>query len=296
MHRRASSLGVPAWRRRLVPARVVALVAIALVAFALGCQGGPFARASAGRDPGPDAVDRIVASGRLRVGLSGVQPPLNMKNRKGELIGLDVDLAEALADAMDLELELIERPFAELLPGLAKGDFDLVISSMTITPARNAQVAFAGPYLISGAAVLTSENRVEELDDVSALDSPERTFGVRAGSTGEALVSQVLPSAKRVAVDDLSALIPKVASGELDGVITDLPVVRFELARRPGAGLAELPTALTTEPLGIALPAGSPLLANLVQNYLNALEYTGILDRMKAYWLGDDEWLDELPQ
>lgn len=267
-----------------------------LVALSFGCQGGLLGRSAARHDAEPDAVDRIVASGRLRVGLSGVQPPLNMKNRAGELIGLDVDLAEALAEAMGLELELVERPFAELLPGLAKGDFDLVISSLTITPARNAQVAFAGPYLISGATVLTRAKLVDELDDAGALDSPERTFGVRAGSTGEALAIEALPSAKRVAADDVATLIPKVLSGELDGVITDLPVVRFELARRPEAGLAELPSPLTVEPLGIAVPAGSPLLVNLVQNYLNALEYTGLLDQMKAYWLGDDEWLGDLPQ
>jgi ABC-type amino acid transport substrate-binding protein len=228
--------------------------------------------------------------------MSGVQPPLNMKNREGKLIGLDVELAKALADAMQLELELVERPFAELLPGLATGDFDLVVSSMTITPARNAQVAFAGPYLISGATVLTRQALVDELEDPNVLDSGERTIGVRAGSTGEAFAIESLPSAKRVAADDLADLIPRLVSGELDGLITDLPVVRFELARNPAAGLAELPMPLTTEPIGIALPAGSPLLVNLVQNYLNTLEYTGRLIEMKAHWLGGSEWLDELPE
>jgi ABC-type amino acid transport substrate-binding protein len=72
--------------------------------------------------------------------------------------------------------------------------------------------------------------------------------------------------------------------------------VRFALARHPDEGLAELPMPLSTEPIGIALPADSPLLANLVQNYLNTLEYTGLLMEMKAYWLGDDEWLSELAE
>ena len=286
------SKGLRARARRA--GRSVALCAAALAIALAGCQGGGFAHRA-----GPaaeDAVHRIVASGQLRVGISGVQPPLNMKSRSGELIGLDVDLAEALAEAMGLELVVVERPFADLLPGLERGELDLVISSLTITPARNAQVAFAGPYLISGATVLTREKLLAELDDVDALDAPERTFGVRAGSTGEALVREALPRAKRVAVDDLATLIPRIASGEIDGLVSDLPFVRFELARHPGEGLAELPTPLTTEPIGVALPAGSPLLANLVQNYLNTLEYTGLLMEMKAYWLGDDDWLAELPE
>ncbi len=264
-----------------------------IVVFGVGCQ--VFGSGSRSMPGSEDAVHRIVASGRLRVGLSGVQPPLNMKGRDGGLIGLDVDLAEALADGMDLELVLVERPFAELLPALRRGELDLVISSLTITPARNAQVAFAGPYLISGATVLTREALVAELDDQAALDSPERTWGVLAGSTGEALVVEALPSAKRIAVDDLASLIPRIASGEIDGLISDLPFVRFALARSPGEGLAELPSPLTTEPIGIALPPDSPLLVNLVQNHLNTLEYTGRLMEMKAYWIGGDEWLAELP-
>lgn len=277
------------------PVRRLALAALlVLLAVVAGCQGGGFGRRAAHADE--DAVHRIVASGQLRVGVSGVQPPLNMKSRAGGLIGLDVDLAEALAEAMDLELVVVERPFADLLPALERGELDLVISSLTITPARNAQVAFAGPYLISGATVLTREKLVAELDDQDALDSPERTWGVRAGSTGEALVRDALPTAKRVAVDDVTTLIPRVLSGEIDGLISDLPFVRFVLARHPDDGLAELPMPLSTEPIGIASPADSPLLANLVQNYLNTLEYTGLLMEMKAYWLGGDDWLAELPE
>ena len=93
---------------------VARLVLVLMVGLAIGCQGGFSGRASS--PPPVDAVHRIVESGILRVGMSGVQPPLNMKNRAGELIGFDVDVAEALADAMDLELELIQRPLPSSSP------------------------------------------------------------------------------------------------------------------------------------------------------------------------------------
>jgi ABC-type amino acid transport substrate-binding protein len=95
--------------------------------------------------------------------------------------------------------------------------------------------------------------------------------------------------------DDLPSLVPKISAGEIDGIFSDLPYVRFELARHPEDGLAVLPTPFTTEPLGVALPANSPLFANLVQNYLNTLEYTGLLIQMKARWLNGGEWLSEIP-
>jgi ABC-type amino acid transport substrate-binding protein len=280
-------------RRGAVSLRIAALLSALSLLLLIACQGSPLGGRA--QPEGSDSVHRIVASGQLRVGISGVQPPLNMKNRQGQLVGLDVDLAKALADAMNLELVLIQRPFVELLPGLAKDDFDLVISSLTITPARNSRVAFAGPYLISGATLLTRQELIGEFRDPASLDSPDRTWGTLAGSTGEDLIREAFPQAKLVTTNDLRSLLPQVASGEIDGVISDLPYVRFMQARNPDLGLAVRPSPFTTEPLGIALPADSPLFANLVQNYLNTLEYTGALIQMKARWLNGGEWLSEIP-
>ena len=264
-----------------------------LLLVSAGCQHGLMGRAA--QPANVDGVHRSVESGQLRVGMSGVQPPLNMKDKTGQLVGLDVELAQALADAMDLELVLVEKPFAELLPGLENNEFDLVISSLTITPARNARVAFAGPYMISGATLLTREELLQHVSDLASLDSSDRTWGVLAGSTGEDFARRVLPNARLVTSDDLPALLPQVKSGKIDGIIADLPYVRFELARHPGEGLAVLPSPFTTEPLGVALPPNSPLFGNLVQNYLNTLEYTGLLIQMKSRWLNEGEWLSEIP-
>jgi len=285
--------------RRKVDAMRRALCGLVAAGLALGLLGGCAGHGfgTRGKSAGEvDAVHRIVESGRLRVGLSGAQPPLNMHDRKGKPIGLDVDLAVALADAMGLELELIERPFAELLDGLQDGEFDLVISNMTITPARNAVAAFAGPYLISGATLLTRKELAETFASDAAIDSPERTFGVRSGSTSEGLLREAFPKAKVVAVDDPATLVPRIRSGELDGLFSDLPYVRYVLARNPDAGLAEVDSPFTTEPIGIALDPSSPLLANLVQNYLNTLEYTGLLLQMKTYWLTEGEWTSQVAE
>jgi polar amino acid transport system substrate-binding protein len=60
-------------------------------------------------------------------------------------------------------------------------------------------------------------------------------------------------------------------------------------------GLKALATPFTIEPLGIALPPDDPLLVNLVTNYLNTLERTGLLTRFKARWFSDGSWVSELP-
>ena len=69
----------------------------------------------------------------------------------------------------------------------------------------------------------------------------------------------------------------------------------LSVMRNPLAGLSTLVTPFTVEPLGIALPAGDPLFVNLVENYLNTLEGTGLLVQLKAKWFSEGSWVSELP-
>ena len=93
-------------------------------------------------------TDRILAAGEIRVGMSGNQPPFNVMNRSGELMGMDVDLARGLARSLGVQERLVTMPFKDLLPALERGEVDVVFSGLTMTPQRNLKVAFAGPYFI----------------------------------------------------------------------------------------------------------------------------------------------------
>jgi polar amino acid transport system substrate-binding protein len=110
----------------------------------------------AGKTSASPVLDRIQQRGELIVGTMGNMPPLNMTSKDGEIFGLEPDLARMLADAMDVKVKFVTKPFNELLPALQTGEVDMVLSGMTITPERNRKVAFIGPYFISGKAFLTN--------------------------------------------------------------------------------------------------------------------------------------------
>jgi len=274
---------------RLPRSLLLGLLALSLVA----CESVP--RETAARPAASQRLQKILASGELRVGLSGNQPPLNMRDKKGEIIGLEVDLMNALAHSMGLETRFETMPFADLLPALEKGEVDLVISGMTITPERNARVAFAGPYFISGKSVLTKSEMIARVDDATELDDPNRTYAALAGSNSEQFVREALPKAKLVATRDYDSAVQMVIDGRVEAMIADFPICTLSVLRHPEAGLTTLMTPFTIEPLGIALPADDPLLVNLVTNYLNTLEGTGLLARFKAKWFSDGSWVSELP-
>jgi len=240
-------------------------------------------------------LDAILARKELRVALTGDQPPLNMTTRAGATIGLEVDLAQALAEAMGVRMELVRKPFPELLATLERGDADLVISGMTITPERNARVAFAGPYLITGAAILSRDAALTNAQDTAALDDPKHRFVTLAGSTSERFVRTQLAKAQIATTNDYESAVQEVIAGRADAMIGDYLACVVGIWRHPDAGLVQPGSPLTAESLGIALPPDDPLFVNLVENYLRALEQTGLLTAIKARWLAEGgDWIGEL--
>jgi polar amino acid transport system substrate-binding protein len=267
-------------------ARIAVLLASAL---ALGACGSPQESRSGSR------LQRILDAGVLRVGTSADLPPLGMRDKSGGLIGLEIDLVRKLAETMDLKAEFVEKPFAELLPALERNELDLVVAGLTITPQRNARVAFAGPYFISGASILSLSRELTELEDPTALDGPERTFVALESSTNAAFIRKNMPRARLVTVPTNDAGVQMVLNKQADALIADLQVCTLAQWRNPDAGLQARLNPFTTEPLGIALPPDDPLLLNLVTNYLNTLENTGELAQLKARWLSNGQWVGELP-
>jgi polar amino acid transport system substrate-binding protein len=243
----------------------------------------------------PDPLHEIIASGTLKVGLSGDQPPFNMRDREGELVGLDVDLADALARAMGLEVQLVAMPFADLLPALEDAKVDIVISALTITPERNVRVPFAGPYYVSGTAALTKSDDLANAVGTDALDDDGHRYAAVAGTTNETFAAQNLPSATLVRTASFDEAVALLLADEVDAVLADYPLCKYAAMRNPDAGFSERMMPFTVEPLGVAIRADAPLLVNLVQNYLDTLEYAGVLGQLKAHWLGDDDWLETMP-
>ncbi|MCH2171949.1 transporter substrate-binding domain-containing protein [Myxococcota bacterium] len=260
-----------------------------------GCQGPSSRFLTQAGQPSPGRLPEILDRGELLVAVSGDLPPLNMKNKTGEIIGLEIDLIQSLADAMGIEVRFIQTPFPKLISSVQEGSADLAISGITMTPQRNERVPFVGPYFISGASLLTKNHDLAEHQDIEHLDRPDRRYAALANSTSSQFVKNFLSQATLVSTENYEDAVAMVIAGQVDGLIADFHICMLATWRHPDAQLVASRTPLTVEPLGIALPPNAPLFLNLVSNYLNTLEDTGLLTQMKARWLSDGSWLSELP-
>ena len=242
-----------------------------------------------------DTLQRVVDFKTLKVGMSGNQPPMTMVNREGGLMGFDVDLAKALADAMKVKLEIVAMPFGELMVALEKDKIDMVVSGLSITPQRTEQVSFVGPYMLSGKSILTTNSTLTKLSSAKDFNRKELKLAALSNSTSAAFVKSVAPDAQLIELTSYDEGVTMVIDGKADAMVADMPLCVLSVARYPDANLVTLERPLTVEPIGIAVSKDDPQFFNLVDNFLEAYEKTGVLGQLREKWFEDSSWVAALP-
>lgn len=240
-------------------------------------------------------LGRVVDSGVLRVGMSADQPPFNFHDRAKKVIGFDTELAQALAGAMQVELEIVEIPFGDLLGALTGGKVDMVMSGMAITPERSRQVRFIGPYTMSGKTILTTARIKGVVKDPAQFNDPGIRVVALRNSTSEVFVRRNLPEASLATITYYNEGIEQLLTGEIDAMVADIPILKLSILRNPGAGLGIIEPPFAVEPIGIAIPNDDAQFANLVRNYLSAFEKTGLTNELRKTWFEQDDWVALLP-
>jgi polar amino acid transport system substrate-binding protein len=240
----------------------------------------------------------LSCDGSSKRNLSSLWQPafIGLTTKDGEIIGMEIDLARLFAVAMEVKLTLKSMHFNELLPALEKGQIDMVLSAMTITPQRNLKFAFAGPYFASGKSVLTKGKNVGSVDEISKMNNPDKILVALKGSTSQMFVEKLMPKATLVQAEDYDKAVTMVRNDKAVAMIADYPICMVSVYRYPDAGLVTLGKPISYEPLGVALPPNDPLLVNWVQNSLHSLEKSGELLALMERWFKDTSWIKRLQQ
>jgi len=258
----------------------VALLTVLTLVFTVAASAGP-------------AMDKILKNKELVIGTTGAQPPMSGTSKKGEIIGLDIDIAKAIANAMGVKIKIITLPFNELLPALEEGEVDMVISGMTMTSERNQKIAFVGPYYVSGKGLLAVAQQYAAMQNAEGLNSIHVAVAALKDSTSMKYAKSDIPKATLKVTYSMDAALELLYKGEVDVVIADFPFCALTAFRNLEKNLIAGKTPLTFEPLGIALPEDT-LLINFVQNFLVTLQGSGELTKMTDQWLTGGLWVNKL--
>ena len=106
---------------------------------------------------GQETIKSIKEKGQIVLGTTGTQRPFSYKDENDSLIGIDIEIASALAHGMEVELVVKEMPFETLLPELQAGNLDFVMSGLSMKIDRNMDFAMVGSYHKSDKTILSTK-------------------------------------------------------------------------------------------------------------------------------------------
>ena len=219
---------------------------------------------------------------KIRIGTDPTYAPFESKNAQGELVGFDIDLANALCKQMKAECTFTNQAFDSLIAALKFKKYDAVISGMDITPERSKQVAFTQPYYANSAIVIAEKGKFSSLADLKG-----KKVGMENGTTHQKYMQDKHPEINTVSYDSYQNAILELKNGRIDGVFGDTAVVNEWLKNNPQ--LAPVGEHVTDAQyfgtgLGIAVrPDNQALLARL-NSALDAIKADGTYKAINDKW------------
>ncbi len=253
------------------------------------------AGAAAGtQQPSPQSVlATVVERGTLRVGLATFVP-WAMRDRNGDLIGFEVDVAKKLAGDMGVRVEFVPTAWEGIIQALVAGRFDIIISGMSITPERALVVDFTRPYASSGYILLASSERADRkgLTALEAFNAPGITIAARRASTCAAAVREHFPKATLVYFDDDTLAYREATVGGVDAVCSTPPKAAFEIERHGAALRVVSPEPMSPTHEAFAIRKGDPEALALFSRWIREQEASGWLKTRHDYWFTTREWAD----
>jgi polar amino acid transport system substrate-binding protein len=232
-------------------------------------------------------IEQITRRGTIRVGMD-VFVPWAMKDKKGELIGFEIDVARQLARDMGVKIEFVPTKWSGIIPALLAGKFDVIIGGMGVTPQRNMKINFTNPYYYTSQGVLGNIEQCKglSLDD---LNSPSITLAARLGSTAALAAKKRFPKAKLRLFDDEPAAVQEVRNGRVHAMVASQPLPAHMAADSPEV-LVSYKEQLYKEPISFGVRKGDFDTVNFFNNWIETVRSRGWIEERYAYWFLSRDW------
>ena len=241
-----------------------------------------------------DTLDDIQKRGVLRVGMEPGYMPFEMTNKRGDIVGFDVDMAKRMAKAMGVELELVSTAWDGIIPALITKKFDIIMSGMTLTQERNMKIGFASPYIVIGQSILIDKKLAGEIKSYKDLNNKKYEVASKLGTTGEQATKRMIPKATYISFETEQEGVMDLLNGKIDAFVYDLPFNAIAFAEKGQKKLVLLDEPFTYEPLAWAVNKGNADFINWLDNFLVQAKNDGTYDKIYKKWFLNDAWLKDL--
>lgn len=216
----------------------------------------------------------LVEPGKLIMSTNAAFPPYEMTDDNGKFIGIDVEVAEAIAKKLGLELEIDNMEFTAALEAAQKGKADMVMAGVTVDEDRLMVMDFSDSYAKGVQVVIVPENSsITKLEDLEG-----KKIGTQMGTTGYIYCSDDYGEESVVAYDNGITAVQALLKGQIDCVVIDnAPAQAFV---KENAGLKILDTEYAVEDYAIGFAKGNTALKDAVNKALAELIADGTVQKI----------------
>ncbi|AIL60112.1 ABC transporter substrate-binding protein [Pseudomonas alkylphenolica] len=238
----------------------------------------------------------FAAEETLRIGIEAAYPPFASKNDKGEIVGFDYDIGNALCAQMQVKCVWNEVEFDGLIPSLKVKKIDAALSSMTITDERKKSVDFTHKYYFTSSRLVMKKGATVD-DQYASLKG--KTVGVQRATTTDRYATEVLEP-KGIIIKRYSnneEIYMDLASGRVDAIFADtIPLDDF-LSMPRGADYAFVGPELKDpkyvgEGAGIAVRKGNEALVSKLNKAIDDIRANGEYQKIQSKYFKTDIYGD----
>ena len=211
-----------------------------------------------------------VMAGKLTMATNATFPPYEMTTDSGDIEGIDVDTAKAIAEKLGLELQVDDMEFDAALLSVQQGKADIAMAGVTVTDERKAVMDFSDSYATGIQSIIVpNDSDIASPDDLAG-----KKIGTQRGTTGYIYCSDDFGDDAVVAYDNGLTAVQALNNGQVDAVVIDNAPAKEFVAANPG--LVILDTSYAEEDYAIGLAKGSAL-EDAVNAALEELKADGTL-------------------
>lgn len=230
------------------------------------------------------------SSKKIVVGLDDTFAPMGFKNEKGEIVGFDIDLAKAVAQKLNMEVEFKSINWDSKILDLNSGNIDLIWNGLTITPERQKETEMSAPYLKNNQIIITKAgSKIKTKADLSG-----KIVGSQTQSSGEEAVKKEgadkkFKEFKTYAQYDQAFM--DLDSGRIDAIVVDAILAKYIKNTKEAQAGKALYSILTEnfgeEDYGIAAKKGNSELINKINKSIEELKADGTYQKIYSVWFKD---------
>lgn len=166
-----------------------------------------------------ETIEAIKAKGKLVVGTEAQYAPFEFKDMDANFVGCDMWLAQQIADALGVELEVMDMAFDGIIPAIKSGQVDVGIAAFTVTEERAQEIDFSDVYQKDEQMLIVKKGNEDVYTTKESLAGQQ--VGAQRGTVQSQLIQSALPESTLFELDKWPTLAMEVANGNIAAIVVD---------------------------------------------------------------------------